>query len=122
MKSKPANVSEYIAGVPKERQKKLREMRAILKKAAPRAKEEIKWGYPVFSLNRILFSYSAHQKSVNFMPTRRTLQYFTKELAKFKTGKDTVMFPYDKPLPKALITKIAKFRIKELKEKDVRWM
>lgn len=120
--SKPKTVSEYIAAAPKERQKKLRELRIILKKAAPGAKEDIKWNSPVFSMSRILFAYNAHKETINFMPTRRTLRYFTKELAKYKTGKDTIMFPYDKPLPQALITKIAKFRIKELKEKDVRWM
>ena len=38
------------------------------------------------------------------------------------TGKTTVKFPLDKPLPKALITKLAKYRVKELKENDARWM
>jgi uncharacterized protein YdhG (YjbR/CyaY superfamily) len=47
---------------------------------------------------------------------------FRKELAKYKTGKGSIQFPYDKPLPKALIGKIARLRVKELREKDVRWM
>jgi uncharacterized protein YdhG (YjbR/CyaY superfamily) len=47
---------------------------------------------------------------------------FTKELAKYATGKGSIQFPYDKALPKALIRKIAAFRVKELREKDVRWM
>jgi uncharacterized protein YdhG (YjbR/CyaY superfamily) len=30
--------------------------------------------------------------------------------------------PYDRPLPKALITRITKFRVKELKARDAKWM
>ena len=59
-KAKPITVDEYINTAPKEAQKKLREMRAILKKVAPKANEGLKWGYPVFEEKRILFSYAAN--------------------------------------------------------------
>ena len=57
-----------------------------------------------------------------FAATPSAMKPFKKELAKYKTGKGSIQLPYDKPLPKALILKIAVHRIKELKEKDVRWM
>jgi uncharacterized protein YdhG (YjbR/CyaY superfamily) len=47
---------------------------------------------------------------------------FEKALAEYTTGKDTIQFHYDKPLPRALIRKIAAFRLKEVREKDARWM
>ena len=50
------------------------------------------------------------------------MEPFKAELAKFKTGNDTIQFPYDKPLPKALIRKIAAFRAKQVRENDARWM
>ena len=50
------------------------------------------------------------------------MEPFKEELAKFKTGKDTIKFPYDKPLPKVLIRKLAAFRAKQVKESDARWM
>jgi uncharacterized protein YdhG (YjbR/CyaY superfamily) len=34
----------------------------------------------------------------------------------------TVQFPYDRPLPKALITRITKFRVRELRARDAKWM
>lgn len=55
------------------------------------------------------------------MPTRSTLGAFTKELKDYKTGKDTIQFPNDKPLPKALIKKVAKYRVKEVDEGSL-WM
>jgi uncharacterized protein YdhG (YjbR/CyaY superfamily) len=121
-KTSPKTITNYINDSPKEAQSKLREIRAILKKVAPNATEAIKWGYPVIEEKRILFSFSAHKSHLNFMPTGPAMKPFKKELEKFKTDKDTIQFPYDKPLPKALIQKIAAFRVKEVREKDAKWM
>lgn len=121
-KTKPTTVAEYINAAPKEAREKLREIRAILKEVAPEAKETLKWGAPVFEEKRVLFAYAAFESHLNFMPTRSALEPFKKELAAYKTGKDTIQFPYDKPLPKALIQKTAAFRLKEVREKDARWM
>jgi len=119
--AKPSTVTGYIEAAPKEAQGKLREIRTILKGVAPKARETLKWGMPVFEEGRILFSYCAYKSHLNFTPTHPAMEPFKDELAKFKTGKDTIQFPYDKPLPKALIRKIAAFRAKQVKENDVRW-
>jgi uncharacterized protein YdhG (YjbR/CyaY superfamily) len=121
-KTKPTTVTEYISSAPKEAQKKLREIRAILKKVAPNATETLKWGSPVFEEKRILFAFTAFRSHLNFMPTHPAMKPFQKELAEYITGKDTIQFPYDKPLPKVLIRKIAAFRVKQVREKDARWM
>jgi uncharacterized protein YdhG (YjbR/CyaY superfamily) len=120
--TKPSTVSEYIKSASKEAQPKLREIRAILKKVVPGAKEALKWGNPVFEENRILFAYAAFKSHLNFMPTAASLAPFKEDLAKFKTGKDTIQFPYDKPLPKLLIRKIAAHRARDVRENDARWM
>lgn len=120
--TRPKIVAEYITQAPKEGQKKLREMRALLKKAAPKATEAVKWGAPTFSYKRILFAYAAYTKHISLMPTPATLKEFKKELAGYKTGKGSVQFSYERPLPKSLILKIAKLRVKQSKEKDIRWM
>jgi uncharacterized protein YdhG (YjbR/CyaY superfamily) len=121
-KTKPATVNEYIKAAPREAQKHLREIRALLKSVAPRATETLKWGSPVFEERRILFSYSAHKAHLSFTPTGPALAPFKKEIEKLKTAKDSIQFPYDQPLPKALIRKIATFRARQVREKDARWM
>ena len=121
-KAKPATVAEYIDAAPREARKKLREIHAILKEAAPKATEKLKWGSPVFEDKRILFAFTAFKDHLNFMPTGPAMWPFRKQLAAYVTGKDTIQFPYDKPLPKALIRRIAAFRVKEVREKDARWM
>lgn len=122
MPNKPKTVDDYINASSKEAQGTLRQLRAILKEVAPNAEEKIKWGSPVFEEKRILFSYTAHRTHINFMPTRRTLDVFTKELKDYKTGRDTIQFPYDKPLPKTLINKIAQHRYNDVTQNDARWM
>lgn len=119
---KPTTVDEYINAAPASAHEKLHELRSILQKVVPKATENIKWGSPVFEEKRILFAYTAFKSHLNFMPTRTTLDVFRKELADYTTGKDTIQFPYDKPLPKALIKKIASFRAKDVRDNDARWM
>jgi len=121
-KTRPTTIAEYINSAPKDARKHLREMRAILKKAAPRATEAMKWGSPVFEEKRILFAFAAFKSHINLMPTRSAMKPFKNELAKYKVGKGSIQFPHDTRLPKALIRRIAMFRVKELREKDVRWM
>lgn len=121
-KTKHKTVEEYINAASPEAQEKLREIRSLLKEIAPNATEAIKWGTPVFEEKRILFAYSAYTSHMTFMPTRTTLQVFEKELENYTTGKDTIQFPYDKPLPKELIRKIAAYRAKDVRENDAKWM
>ncbi len=121
-KIKPTTVTEYISAAPKEAREKLREIRAILKKVAPKAKENLKWGMPVFEEKRILFAFAAFKSHLNFMPTPSSLLPFNEELANFTTGKGSIRFPYDQPLPKMLIRKIAAHRTRDVRENDARWM
>ena len=115
-KTRPETIDEYIAAAPIAAQAKLQELREILKAVAPSAKEGIKWGQPVLETSRILFSFSAYTSHLNFIPTRSTLEHFTKELAEYTTGKDTIQFPYVKSLPNALIKRIAAYRVNEVNE------
>ena len=119
---KPSNVEEYIDAAPLIAQEKLREIRSILRKVAPNAIEMIKWGSPVLFEKRILFSYTAFKKHINFMATGPAMKPFEEELSDFTTGKDTIQLPYDKPLPSALIRKIAEYRVKDVRENDAKWM
>lgn len=118
---KPKTIAEYIKAAPKESQKKLREMRAIVSKVAPDAKEEIKWGMPAFSYRRILVIFGAFKKHIGFYPTPSALKSFAKDFSKYKTAKGSIQFPLDKPLPVSLIKRMTKFRVKESKEEDKKW-
>lgn len=120
-KARPTNIADYIEAAPKEAQKKLREMLACIRKAAPGAKEGLKWGMPAFSYQRILVTFKAFKHHIGFYPTPSAVKAFAKELAQFKTASASIQFPLDKPLPLALIRKITAFRVKENLEQDAKW-
>ena len=121
-KKRPSTIAEYIDRAPDQAQDHLRKLYELLKGVAPDATEAIKWGSPVFESERILFAFSAHKAHINFAPTPSSLAPFREELTKHKTGKGTLQIPYDKPLPATLVRKIAKFRVKDVRENDARWM
>ncbi len=120
-KSRPTGVTEYIEAAPKEARKKLREMRACIRKAAPGATEGMKWGMPAFSYKRILVTFAAHKNHIGFYPTPSAVKAFAEELAKFNTARGSIQFPLEKPLPLPLIRKITEFRVQESIEKDGKW-
>jgi uncharacterized protein YdhG (YjbR/CyaY superfamily) len=119
---KPETVDQYIAAAPPEAQRHLQEIRAILREVAPEATETLKWGTPVFEDKRILFSFAAFKSHLTFMPTGPAMEPFKADLAGYKTGKDTIQLPYDRPLPADLIRRIAAFRLQDVRENDARWM
>src|ERR1700719_3100660 len=108
-KARPKSIDEYINAAPKEAQKKLREMRACIRKAAPGAKEGLKWGMPAFSYKRILVTFAAYEHHIGFHPTPSAVKAFADELREFATASTTIRFPLEKPLPLALIRKITEF-------------
>ena len=119
---KAKTIAEYIDAAPKLAQEKLIEMRACLREIAPGAEESLKWGVPAFSYKRILFTFAARKDHIGFYPTPSAVETFSRELAAFKTGTSSIQFPLEKPLPLPLILKIAAFRVRELNEKDAKWM
>jgi uncharacterized protein YdhG (YjbR/CyaY superfamily) len=120
-KARPKTITGYIQAAPKEAQKKLREMHACIRKAAPGATEGLKWGMPAFSYQRILVTFAAHKTHIGFYPTPSAVSAFAKELSKFTTAKGSIQFPLVKPLPLPLIRKITAFRVRESIEQDKKW-
>ena len=109
----PKNIDEYIAGCPEHVREELKELRATIMKAAPGAEEKISYQMPVFNLNGILVYFAAQTRHVGFYPTSSGVAAFKKELAGYKTSKDAIHFPTDKPLPLNLIARIVQFRVRE---------
>lgn len=120
-KTKPITVAGYIAAAPKDAQKKLREMRACIRAAAPDATEGLKWSMPAFSYQRILVTFAAHKNHLGFYPTPSAIKAFAKELVGFTTAAGSIQFPLDKPLPIDLIRRITEFRVRESREQNAKW-
>jgi len=106
-------IDQYIAGFPEEIRPILNQVRATIQKAAPDAIEAISYGMPAFKQNGYLAYFAAHKNHIGFYPIPSATEKFKEELSVYKTGKGSVQFPIDHPMPLKLITKIIKFRLQE---------
>lgn len=114
----PANVDEYIAGFPKETQIVLEQVRAAVKKAAPDAEEKISYAMPAFTIHKVpLVYFAAFKNHIGFYSVPLKNEAFKEEFSLYKTGRGSVQFPLNKPMPVSLITRIVEFRINENSER-----
>jgi uncharacterized protein YdhG (YjbR/CyaY superfamily) len=119
-------ISAYIAAEPKEPKEakeikaKLIEMRALCKKLIPKGEEVIRYGMPTIRLGDTnLIHFASMKGHFGFYPAPSGVLAYEAELKKLAPqgvsyAKGCIRFPYDRPLPIALITKIIKFRVKEV--------
>jgi len=110
-------VDEYIEQFPKEVQETLRQIRAVIKRAAPDATERISYRMPTYTRNGNLVHFAGHRNHIGFYPTPSGIDAFKKQLSPYEGSKGAVRFPLDKPLPVDLIERIVKFRVEEDKGK-----
>ena len=112
------NIDAYIEGFPEAVQTALQEVRAAIKKAAPEATEAIKYAMPTFVLNGNLVHFAAYKHHISIYPVPTGDATFDKLMAPYETsGKGTVQFPLDQPMPVALIEKIVQYQVRRNKEK-----
>jgi uncharacterized protein YdhG (YjbR/CyaY superfamily) len=110
----PKNIDDYVDRFPKEVQQLLGQMRLTIRKAAPKAKESMSYGIPTFTLDGNLVWFAAYKSHIGFYPRASAITAFKKELSAFKGAKGSVQFPFDEPLPLALVSRIVKFRVKQI--------
>ena len=106
----PKDVDDYIATAPKASREKLSQLRTIIRKAAPQAEEVISYHMPYYKLHGALVGFAAYKKHVSLFGAFP--DNLKEELKPYKTGRGSVQFPLDKPLPVPLITKIVRAHAK----------
>jgi len=114
------NIDSYFKDAPKEFLPKLKEMRSITKELIPKGVESIKYGMPTIEVNGKNFIHYASMKGhLGFYPAPSGVKAFEGELKKkgLSYSKGCIRLPYDQALPTALIKKIIKFRLSEIKGK-----
>jgi uncharacterized protein YdhG (YjbR/CyaY superfamily) len=111
----PPSIEAYISQYPADTQKILEQMRATIRKVAPAAEEAISYGIPSFRLNgTYLIYFAAYAKHVGVYPVPRALEQIDKKFARYQTsGKGTIQFPLNEPMPWNLIGRLVKRMLAE---------
>jgi uncharacterized protein YdhG (YjbR/CyaY superfamily) len=106
-------VDEYINGFPKNVQDKLKQMRAAIKAAAPDAEEKISYRMPAYMQGGPLVYFAAFKNHIGFYPTASGIEAFKDEFKAYKSGKGSLQFPMNEPLPVELVTQVVKFKLED---------
>ena len=110
-----ATIDEYIAAFPAATRQVLDEIRAIIRAAAPGATETISYAIPTFDLHgQHLVHFAGYARHVGLYPAPSGMAAFREELAPYQSGKGSVRFPLDRPLPTDLVRRIVEFRVREV--------
>ncbi len=111
---KPVDVDTYIRQSAKDVRPVLKSIRAIVKKMAPAAEELISYGIPTFKLDKKPLVYFAGFTShVSLFPAISANEDFEKLFREYRTGKGTIQFPLNKPIPLELVERFVNFRLQE---------
>ena len=106
-------IDDYITQFPNNIQELLRELRQVIKEAAPEAEEKISYQMPTFYLFGNLVHFAVCKNHIGFYPAPSGIERFKSELAEYKGAKGSVQFPINKPLPFNIISEIVKYRANE---------
>ena len=122
IKAKFQSVDEYISLQPEPVAAKLAIVRSTIRKALPKAEEVISYNMPAYRLlGEIVLYFAGWKQHYSLYPAGPHLvDAFMEELAACKVDRGTIRFSLSAPVPKKLISDIAKFRLAEVRAKEQR--
>jgi uncharacterized protein YdhG (YjbR/CyaY superfamily) len=93
----PSSVEAYIAAQPSSAQARLRELRAIIRAAAPDAVEVMSYGMPTYKLGR---------KRLHFGAAKH-------HCALYGVGRGTIRFALDEPIPEDQVRQLVLAKLEQ---------
>jgi len=111
----PTSVEDYLAALPEEQRAALEKLRKTIRAAAPQANEKISYAMPAFEQDgRFLVSYAAFKDHCSLYPASSAVrEALGDDLEPYFSGKGTLRFRADEPIPATLVKKIVRVRLEE---------
>ncbi|MBL8980569.1 MAG: DUF1801 domain-containing protein [Gemmatimonadetes bacterium] len=108
-------VAEYLDETPPKARKLLQQIRRAVHRAVPGVTERISYRIPTFDLDgKYLIYMAAFKEHVSVYPVTKGMEErHGKAIAPYRSGRGTLRFPLDRPLPIALVTALVKQRVLE---------
>jgi uncharacterized protein YdhG (YjbR/CyaY superfamily) len=113
-------VQAYLASLPANVRKRVNEMRAAIRAAAPRAIEGKSYAMLGYKLDgRPLVYCAGFKRHTSLFPMTASIRRaHAAELEGYKTSTGTIQFPLNRPLPKGFVKRLVKARLAEMRAKS----
>jgi uncharacterized protein YdhG (YjbR/CyaY superfamily) len=116
--TKPTTVAQYLSACPPQARRHLDALRRLVKKVAPTADEKVSYGILGFSLEGPLVYLAGYAGHVSLHGGK--VMSPSGPLSKYRSGRGTLRFALDEPLPQAPLTAMVKARLAENQAKAKR--
>jgi uncharacterized protein YdhG (YjbR/CyaY superfamily) len=108
-------IDEYLANVDAPKKAALEHIRKLVHQVVPEAEESISYGMPAFKYKgKPLIYFAAFADHLSIFPTSTPIAELKDKLEEFKTGKGTIQFTLEKPVPDALIKELLAVRVADI--------
>ena len=111
------DVRAYLGALPPRARRHMNEIRRIVRSVAPDAIESFSYRIPGFRLdNRVFLYYAAFTAHCSLYPMGAAIRRaHAAALKGYKTSTGTIRFPLDTPLPSALVKRLVRARMAEVR-------
>lgn len=111
-----AEIDKHLARIPEPQRSTLQSLRESILEVIPEAEEVISYGFPGYKLDgKIICGFDAFKNHCSFFPhSSFVIPELEDELRNYKTSKGALQFAVDRPLPKTLVRKLIKTRLRQL--------
>jgi uncharacterized protein YdhG (YjbR/CyaY superfamily) len=101
------SVDDYVESFPPDTQAILEEVRRAIRTVAPGTEETISYQIPTVTLDgKYLVYFAGWKHHVSLYPIHTLDEPLESEIARYRSGKDTLRFPSNEPIPYELIGRI----------------
>ena len=108
-------VDRYLEALEEPKRGTLEALRRSILEVVPEAEQGISYGMPAFKVEgRTVAGFAAFKHHLSYLPhSGSVLTSLADDVADYETSKGSLRFPVDKPLPKQLVRKLVRARIRE---------
>jgi uncharacterized protein YdhG (YjbR/CyaY superfamily) len=110
------DIDSYLASLHEPKRSTLEELRRSILAVIPDAEQCISYGMPAFKVrSKTVAGFAAFKNHLSYLPhSGSVLEQLGEDLASYESTKGSLHFAIDEPLPRGLVNKLVKTRMREL--------